>query len=108
MSVICRRFFPRTWIVLELIHASTLSIWSEEIQAKSEEGTTQTAIYCDTFRLQSFVDTSNTCSSLADGKILCVIVQFFLCFILNLRAVSKYKLLGAYIWRGDLTKGFLR
>ena len=35
-------------------------------------------------------------------------VQFFLCFILNLRAVSKYKLLGAYIWRGDLTKGFLR
>ena len=41
-------------------------------------------------------------------EILCVIVQFFLCFILNLRAVSKYKLLGAYIWRGDLTKGFLR
>ena len=37
MSVICSRFFPRTWIFLELIHASTLSIWSEEIQAKSEE-----------------------------------------------------------------------
>ena len=35
-----------------------------------------------------------------------LLYSFF--FILNLRAVSKYKLLGAYIWRGDLTKGFLR
>ena len=38
---------------------------------------------------------------------LCVIVQFLLCFILNLRAISKYKLLGAYILRGYLTEGFL-
>ena len=33
----------------------------------------------------------------------------FLCFTLYLRAISKYKpLRGAYIWRGDLTEGFLR
>ena len=34
----------------------------------------------------------------------------FLCFILYLRAISKYKPPrgGAYIWRGDLTEGFLR
>ena len=38
---------------------------------------------------------------------LCVTVQVLLCFISNLRAISKYKPQGAYIWRGDLTKGFL-
>ena len=31
-----------------------------------------------------------------------------LCFTLYLRAISKYKPPGAYIWRGDLTQGFLR
>ena len=32
-----------------------------------------------------------------------------LCFNLYLRAISKYKPpWGAYIWRGDLTEGFLR
>ena len=32
-----------------------------------------------------------------------------LCFTLHLRAISKYKPPGAaYIWRGDLTEGFLR
>ena len=32
----------------------------------------------------------------------------FLCFTLYLRAISKYKPLGgAYIWRDDLTEGFL-
>ena len=32
------------------------------------------------------------------------------CFLLNLRAISKYRpgRGGAYIWRGDLTEGFLR
>ena len=40
--------------------------------------------------------------------VLCVTVQFFLCFILNLRAISEYKPPGACIWRGDLSKGFLR
>ena len=29
-------------------------------------------------------------------------------FTLYLRAISKYKPSGAYIWRGDLTEGFLR
>ena len=33
-------------------------------------------------------------------------VQFLLCLIVNLRAISKYKPPGAYIWRGDLTEGF--
>ena len=37
---------------------------------------------------------------------LCVTVQLMLCFILNLRAISKYKSPGAYIWRGDLTEGY--
>ena len=41
----------------------------------------------------------------------------FLCFTLYLRAISKYKPwrgrgvgvgAGAYIWRGDLTEGFLQ
>ena len=35
-------------------------------------------------------------------------MPFLLCFILYLRAISKYKFPGPYIWRGDLTEGFLR
>ena len=35
-------------------------------------------------------------------------LPFLLCFTLYLRAISKYKPLGAYSWRGDLTEGFLR
>ena len=34
-------------------------------------------------------------------------VVLLLCFILNLRAISKYKPPEAYIWRGDLTGGSL-
>ena len=34
-------------------------------------------------------------------------LPFLLCFTLYLRAISKYKPPGAYIWRGDLTEGFL-
>ena len=41
-------------------------------------------------------------------KNLCVKVQFLSCFIVNLRAFSKYKPPGAYICMGDLTEGFLR
>ena len=33
---------------------------------------------------------------------------FFLCFTLYLRAVSKNKPPGVYIWSGDFTEGFLR
>ena len=43
-------------------------------------------------------------NSLAMQK-LCFIVQFLLCVILNLRAISKYKPPGACIWRGDLSGG---
>ena len=35
-------------------------------------------------------------------------LPFLLCFTLYFRAISKYKPPGAYIWRGDLTGGFLR
>ena len=35
-------------------------------------------------------------------------LPFLLCFNLYLRAISKYKPPGSYIWRGDLTEGFLR
>ena len=31
-----------------------------------------------------------------------------LCFILNLRAISQYKRLGACIWECDLSESFLR
>ena len=34
-------------------------------------------------------------------------LPFLLCFTLYLRTISKYKPRGAYIWRGDLTEGFL-
>ena len=47
MSVICCKFLlklaQRTEIFLNLSHASTLSIWSKEIQAKTEEWATQTS-----------------------------------------------------------------
>ena len=36
-------------------------------------------------------------------------LPFLPCFTLYLRAISEYKPpRGAYIWRGDLTEGFLR
>ena len=35
-------------------------------------------------------------------------LPFLPCLTLYLRAISKYKPPGAYIWRGDLTEGFLR
>lgn len=39
---------------------------------------------------------------------LCLTVLFLFCFILNLRAISKYKHQWAYIWRGFLMEDFLR
>ena len=39
---------------------------------------------------------------------ICVTVQFLLCFIFNLRAISEYKPPGVCIWRCDLSEGFLR
>ena len=47
---------------------------------------------------------------LAHAKVLWQIQKFMcyctvLVFIFNLRAISKYKPPGAYIWRGDLTEG---
>ena len=63
---------------------------------------------------QQLTVTLSDCNQLAHVLILgkdinlCVTVQFSLCFILNLRAISKYKPWVAYIQRGDLTEGFLR
>ena len=54
MSVICRKFLLklalRTKILLKLSHASPLSLWNEEIQARvKREQRAQTATYRDTF-----------------------------------------------------------
>jgi len=38
----------------------------------------------------------------------CLTVQFLLCYIMNLKTVSKYKPPRAYFWRGDSTEGLLR
>ena len=98
MSVICRKVLLklvlRTLTFLKRSHASTLSTWTEKIQAKTEEWATQTAIYCNTRWLQSF-GTRN--SSLANTK------TFFLC-----EGNFQVQTPGAYIRRGDLTEGFLR
>ena len=104
MSVICRKFLLnlalRTQTFLKCGHTSTLSIWTEEIKAKSEEEP----------RKQQLTVTLSDYKHLADMKYknLYITVPFLLCFILYLRALSKYKPPGAYIRRGDLTEGFLR
>ena len=51
---------------------------------------------------------NNSTEFLGKYKHLCVTVQLLPCFILNLRAISKYKPPGAYIRRVDLTEGFFR
>ena len=102
-------------------HASTLSIWNEEIQAKTEEWTTQTEIYCGTFFwLQSFGKRN---SSLANSKVYVLLYSFY--FVLfwiwgQFLSTSSWGLIlggaiyrivfffalrvwGAYIWKGLLT-----
>ena len=44
---------------------------------------------------------------MANAKIYVLSIQFFLCFILNLRAIYEYKSQWACIWRGNLSDGFL-
>ena len=80
MSVICRKFLLklalRTKILLKLSHASPLSLWNEEIQARvKREQRAQTATYRDTFLVQLF-GTRN--SSLANAKIYVLLYSF--CF----------------------------
>ena len=74
------------------------------------------SLYCDTFGLQSFGIRKN----------LCVTVQFLLCFVVNLRAIFKYKppglifggaierkvfalrvWRGGYMWRGLYMGGLI-
>ena len=107
MWVICRKVSPKPALIMRTLtypkrsHATTLSVWTEEIQAKSERWTTQTAINCDTFWLQSF----GRCNSyLANAKI----DMLLYCYCFVLLCISKYKPPGVYIQRGDLTEGFLR
>ena len=81
-SVICSKLLLklalRMQIFLNLSRASTLSIWTKEIQADTEEWTMQTAIYRDTFWLQSF-GTRTGNSSLANAKIYVLLYSF--CFV---------------------------
>ena len=54
--------------------------------------------------------TISDCNHLAHVTVLWQIQKFscmfLLCFILHLRAISKYKPLGAYILRGNFKEGF--
>ena len=58
-------------------------------------------------RNQQLTVTLSDCNYLAHVLVL-LGVQFFLCYILNLRAISEYKPHWAYIRRGDLTERFFR
>ena len=49
-----------------------------------------------------------TSSLKVNFKKICVTISLLPCFILYLGAISKYKPLGPYISRGNLTEGFLR
>ena len=75
-------------------------------QSQEWRGTTQTAINCDTFWLQSFGTRSS-----ANTKIYMFLCSF--CFVLFCiweqfpRTSPRGGRRGAYIWRGDLTEGFL-
>ena len=109
MSVICRKFLLklalRTQTFLKRGHTSTLSIWTEEIKAKSEEEPRKQQL---TVTLSDYKHLADMKQFFGKYKNLYVTVPFLLCFILYLRALSKYKPPGAYIRRGDLTEGFLR
>ena len=107
MSVICRKFLlkRRTQTFLKSSYASTLSRWTEQIKAKSEEEPRKQQL---TVTLSDYKHLADTKQFFSKYKTVYVTVPFLLCFILYLRALSKYKLPGAYIRRCDLTKGFLR
>ena len=124
VHVICNLYKGFTETRLEDVDLSKtqpwkyLSIWTKKIQAKTEEWTTQTAINCDAFWLQSF----GTCNSSSANmyKKLCVAVPlnialFYFVFEGNFLVqalgclYSEGQLnggffcvtsLGAYIWRG--------
>ena len=109
MSVICRKFLLklalRTKISLKSSYASTLSRWTEQIKAKSEEEPRKQQL---TVTLSDYKHLADMSQFFGKYKNSYVTVQFLLCFILYLRALSKYKPPGAYIRspEGDLTEGF--
>ena len=109
MPVICRKFLLklalRTSTFLKCGHTNTLSIWTEEIKAKSEEEPRKQQL---TVTLSDYKHLADTKQFFGKYQNLYVTVPFLLCFILYLRALSRYKPPGAYIRRGDLTEGFFR
>ena len=128
LFILCEKNVYCCWILPDSPHVSAgncklcnavskrlLSIWTKEIQAKSVEWNTQTAINCDTFWLHSL----GTCnSSLANAKIICyctVFALFQFVFEGNFqvqapghlhsgrpfnRGFFVLRVWGAYIWRG--------
>ena len=92
MSVICRKFLLklalRTKISLKSSYASTLSRWTEQIKAKSEEEPRKQQLTVTLSDYKHFADMSQFFGKYKNSY---VTVQFLLCFILYLRALSKYK-----------------
>ena len=109
MSIICRKFLQKlalkTQTFLKRGHTSTLSIWTEEVKAKSEEEPRKQQL---TVTLSDYKHLADTKQFFGKYKNLYVTVPLLPCFVLYFRALSKYKPPGAYIRRGDLTEGFLR
>ena len=109
MSVICRQFLlklalrPQTF--LKRSHASTLSIWTKETKAKSEEEPCKQQF---TVTLSDYKNLADTEQFFGKYKNLYVTVPSLLCFILYLRALSNFKPPGTYIRKGDLMEGFVR
>ena len=112
MLVICStcllKLAVKKKIFLKFSYASTLFIllWTEEIQSKTEEWTTQTAIYGDTLWLQS-LGTCNTCSYLANAKIYVLLYSFcFLLYWIWWQSSSEYKT-GALVFGGAIYRRLL-
>ena len=91
-------------ILFQILYRVTFSSFSLFLLLKSELRKQQynvTLFDCNQFGTRN--------SSLANATIYVLLyTQFFLCFILNLRAISKYKPPGACTWRGDLLDSLLR
>ena len=85
-------------------HASTLSIWTKKIQAKSEEWTTQTAINCVTLSLQSFG--TRDYSSLSYANVYVLLYRYCFVFLLYLRAIFQVQAPGGLYLKGRFNGGF--
>ena len=111
VHVICNLYKGFTETRLEDVDLSKtqpwkyLSIWTKKIQAKSEDWTTQTAINCDAFWLQSF----STCNSSSANmyKKLCVAVPLNIAlFYFVFEGNFLVQALGCLYSEGQLNGGF--